>query len=175
VYFDCPVVIDKVLAASFQGSSSLMTDTYYFEQGLTMKSSSVTFGSATYLFSPDNNNNNNDLTADTGTTVTPTGGGMILYMEPGAGNVSINSGFSGNVTAPASPYDGIALWDAANSASTISLGQGNGGGSGMTIGPGGIYVPNASLSMAGGYLVGSQFIVINNVTLGGGSTATISG
>lgn len=171
VVFSVPVVINGDTNVTFSGGSSLSSVTYYFEQGLTIKSSTVNFGAATYIFGPDSGGNL--FTADTHSTIDATAGsnGLIFYGLPGTGTMSIASGFTGNVFSPPTPYEGIVLWDAASG--TLQLGSGNGGGGGATFN-GGVYAPLAPISLKGGYALSASFLVINNATLAG-SNGTITG
>jgi hypothetical protein len=164
VVFTVPVTI-KNTNVTFLGGSSLTNVTYWFQQGLTISThANVTFGAATYIFGTSGSSGN-ALSVDSQSSLTAPNNspGLIFYVPPGTANVSLQSGISGTLAGSPSPYDGIAIWD--NSSGTLSMGQGNGGGSGLTASYGGIYDPNGTLSIAGNYQLQAQFMVVNTATV----------
>jgi prepilin-type N-terminal cleavage/methylation domain-containing protein len=164
VVFTTPVTI-KNTNVTFLGGSSLTNVTYWFQQGLTVSTgANVTFGAATYIFGT-NGSSGTVLSVDSQSSLTAPNSspGLIFYVPPGTANVSLGSGISGSLAGAPSPYMGIAIWD--DSSGTLSFGQGNGGGSGLTASYGGIYDPNGALSIAGNYQMQAQFMVVNNATV----------
>ena len=164
VVFTVPVTI-KNTSVTFLGGSSLTNVTYWFQKGLSVSThANVTFGAATYIFGTSGSSGT-ALSVDSQSSLTAPNSspGLIFYVPPGTANVSLGSGISGTLAGAPSPYDGIAIWD--DSSGTLSLGQGNGGGNGLTATYGGIYDPKGTLSIAGNYQMQAQFMVVNNATV----------
>jgi hypothetical protein len=164
VVFTVPVTI-KNTSVIFLGGSSLTNVTYWFQQGLSVSThANVTFGAATYIFGSSGSSGTAlSVDSQSSLTVPNSSPGLIFYVPPGTANVSLGSGISGTLSGAPSPYEGIAIWD--ESSGTLSFGQGNGGGSGLTASYGGIYDPNGTLSIAGNYQMQAQFMVVNNATV----------
>ena len=164
VVFTVPVTI-KNTNVTFLGGSSLTNVTYWFQEGLTVSTgANVTFGAATYIFGTKGSSGN-ALSVDSQSSLTAPNSspGLIFYVPPGTANVSLGSGISGTLAGASSPYEGIAIWD--DSSGTLSFGQGNGGGSGLTATYGGIYDPQGNMTIAGNYQMQAQFMVVNQATV----------
>lgn len=159
VVFTVPVTI-KNTNVTFDGSSSgLKNVVYWFQKGLTVSTgANVTFGSATYIFGTSGGSGTGLSFDSQSSLIANNANGLIFYIEPGTWSVSLSSGITGSVAAAPTPYDGIALWDDASG--PFSLGQGNGGGGGLSASFGGIYAPNATLTIAGNYTMSATFMVV---------------
>jgi hypothetical protein len=164
VVFTVPVTIQNT-TVTFLGGSSLTNVTYWFQKGLTVSThANVTFGAATYIFGTSGASGT-VLSVDSQSSLTAPNSspGLIFYVPPGTANVSLASGISGTLAGAPFPYEGIAIWD--DSSGTLSFGQGNGGGSGLTASYGGIYDPVGTMAIAGQYQMQAQFMVVNNATV----------
>lgn len=164
IVFTVPVTI-KNTNVIFEGNTDLTKVTYWFQQGLTISTgANVTFGSATFIFG-SSPSSGNALSVDSQSNITaPIGGsGLIFYIPPGTATVNLGSGITGTLSGAPTPYDGIAVWD--DSSGLFSLGQGNGGGPGLTATFGGIYDPLGTLSIAGNYKLNATFMVVNNASV----------
>jgi hypothetical protein len=180
VEFQGPISLSNCTSGiTFRGGSNVSSTTYIFDNGLTInKCSSVSFGSAAYVFQtttpPSHSGQGANLFTADKSTINYTGGtgGLILYMSGvNSGTVNISNAFSGTdfYDPPSGPYEGIVLWD--DSSGSLSLGQGNGGNIGV-VWNGGIYAPNATITLGGGYNSFSvTFMVIDNLTQNGNASA----
>jgi prepilin-type N-terminal cleavage/methylation domain-containing protein len=188
VVFTVPVTI-KNTNVTFDGSSSLTNVVYWFQQGLTISTgANVTFGSATYIFGTIGGSySGNALSIDSQSSIGEPNGsaGLIFYVEPGSATASLGSGVSGSILGSSSPYDGVAIWDAATAPSgtscspqgqpgTLNFGQGNGGGTGISASFGGIYDPKGVVCISGNYSMQAQFMIVNTATVQT-STVTMTG
>jgi prepilin-type N-terminal cleavage/methylation domain-containing protein len=161
VVFTVPVTANGV---TFDGGASVTSDTYWFEGGLTIADhATVTFGSATYLYGTSGGSGTVLQMGNHATIAVPNSSpGLLFYVPPGTANVSLGSGFSGNLAGALSPYLELAIWDA--SSGTLSFGQGNGGGAGLAS-FGGIYDPNGTVQIAGGYNMQATYFVVASFSI----------
>jgi prepilin-type N-terminal cleavage/methylation domain-containing protein len=166
VVFTVPLTADGV---TFDGGASLTAVTYWFQGGLTLADHSTeTFGSATYIYGTTGGSGTVLQAGNHATIAVPNGSpGLLFYVPPGTANVSFPSGFTGTFAGAATPYLFCAVWDA--SSGILSFGQGNGGGSGVD-NFGGIYDPNGTVTIAGGYNMKATYFVVNSFSL---QTSTI--
>jgi hypothetical protein len=164
VVFEVPLTAGSV---TFDGGASVTSVTYWFPGGLTVADHSTdTFGAATYIFGTTNGSGTVLQMGTQATVAVPIGSpGLLWYVPPSTANnassVSLGPGFSGKLAGAPSPYLSCAIWDA--SSGTLSFGQGNGGGGGLV--SGGIYVPNGSVTIAGGYSLQALYFVVNSLNI----------
>jgi prepilin-type N-terminal cleavage/methylation domain-containing protein len=161
VVFTVPVTASGV---TFDGGASVTSVTYWFQGGLTIADhATVTFGSATYIYGTSGGSGSVLQMGNHATIAVPNSSpGLLFYVPPGAANVSLGPGFSGTLAGALSPYLDVALWDA--SSGTLSFGQGNGGGAGLAS-FGGIYDPNGTVQITGGYNMQATFFVVASFSI----------
>jgi hypothetical protein len=169
VVFTVPLTAGTVTFDGAASGASVASVRYWFQGGLTIAGHSTdTFGSATYIYGVTNGSGTVLQAGNHATIAVPTGSpGLLFYVPPGTADVSFPSGFSGTFTGAASPYLGTAVWDA--SSGNLSFGQGNGGGAGVD-NFGGIYDPNGTVTIAGGYNMKATYFVVNTFNI---QTSTI--
>lgn len=164
--FTNPVYISNGAQVDF-GSGS-----YWFAGGLIISgSSSVTFGQGTYMFGNPSNNicpGSTCLSISGGANVKTTSAGALLYIGAGAANLTGNGTMS--LTAMSS-YSGVALWDAAASASSYPLIVANSGTAKVT--SGGIYVPNGQAVLTGVGSISASFVEAQSANLSNSSAMVI--
>ena len=170
--FNVPVTIQNA-NVTFEGGPSVSSVTYVFEKGLSISThSTVTFGTATYIFQdPGLPGQDPAFTVDSASTISEpvNSAGLLFYAEPGNESISLNGGTTGSIAGAASPYDGIAVWDAASGQFTM------GGNSGVATSFGGIYDPNGSVHFTGSSGVNAQFMIVSTATVDGGTVVTMTG
>ena len=161
VVFTVPVTASGV---TFDGGASVTSVTYWFQGGLTIADhGTVTFGSATYIYGTSGGTGSALQMGNHATIAVPNSSpGLLFYVPPGSANVSLGPGFSGTLAGAPSPYLDLALWDA--SSGTLSFGQGNGGGAGLAS-FGGVYDPNGTVQIAGGYNMQATFFVVASFSI----------
>jgi prepilin-type N-terminal cleavage/methylation domain-containing protein len=171
VVFTVPLTAGGV---TFDGGSSVTSVTYWFQAGLTISAQTTdTFGSATYIYGSGGTSGTACQGSVGGTCVLQMGThatiavpdsspGLLFYVPPGTSNVSLGSGFTGTLAGALSPYLGVAIWDA--SSGILNFGQGNGGGAGIA-NFGGIYDPNGTVNIAGGYNMRATYFVVHSFSI----------
>jgi prepilin-type N-terminal cleavage/methylation domain-containing protein len=163
VVFTVPVTVNGV---TFDGGASVTSTTYWFEQGLSVADhTTATFGSATYIFGTSGGSGTVLQAGNHSTIAVPvTSPGLLFYVPPGSANVSFPNAMSGTLTGSLNPYLYLAIWDA--SSGTLNFGTGGGGGSASGYGNvGGVYDPNGSVAIAGGYNLTATYFVVNSFSV----------
>jgi hypothetical protein len=168
--FEQPFAVPNGATVTFLGG------TIWFEGGLSVTHGSITFDSGTVLFgnsAADTCAGLSCLSLSSGSSLTSTAPGVLLYVEAGSANLAAGSSVSlvGLQNAGGIANSDMALWDAAASGSNYPL-TFNSGSSGSA--NGGIYAPTGNVTMAQNgvgqyaYIDAYTLTIANSTNLGTG-------
>lgn len=142
--------------------------TYWFKGGLSIiGSTTVVMDNGTYLFGTSSTPAATDtISVSAGGSLTTGAGGVLLYLEGGSANFS--GGGSTSVLGESQFY-GVAIWDAVNSGSSVTIANG----ASTTAAFGGVYVPYGETVVSGNGQVQMSFVATQTADFSASGTLTL--